>query len=105
VVVDAAGAVDVTYLALAHGRIEVLLARSTMQGVRFEPPQRVTSQSFNPMQGGSVGGGKKAGALGLWWIGDYQGLATGGGLIHPFWNDTRTGRLEIFTAAIAVSTM
>jgi hypothetical protein len=35
---------------------------------------------------------------GAWWIGDYQGLAVDGRLLHPFWNDTRTGRLEIFTA-------
>ena len=34
------------------------------------------------------------------WIGDYQGLAAGAGMIYPFWNDTRTGHMEIFTAAV-----
>lgn len=33
-------------------------------------------------------------------IGDYQGLAADNYFAHPFWNDTRTGSQEIFTAAV-----
>jgi hypothetical protein len=51
----------------------------------------ITSQPFNPAQGGEPG------KHGAWWIGDYQGLASAGGTVHLFWNDPRTGRLEIFT--------
>jgi len=32
--------------------------------------------------------------------GEAQGLAATPGAFHPFWNDTRTGRPEIFTAAV-----
>jgi hypothetical protein len=54
----------------------------------------VSGTSFDPNLG--VQGGKG----GAWWIGDYQGLAAGGGMVYPLWNDTRTGRLEIFAAAV-----
>jgi hypothetical protein len=30
----------------------------------------------------------------------YQGLAADNTFVHPFWNDARTGKQEIFTAAI-----
>ena len=95
VVVDDTGGVDVTYFALSRGRVTVMLARATTGAGRFGPPQRISSRPFDPALGRHEGG--KSGA---WWIGDYQGLAAGGGLIHPFWNDTRTGHLEIFTAAV-----
>ena len=72
-----------------------MLTRSTTHGTAFNSPLRVTSRAFNPALG--LTGNPKHG---LWWIGDYQGLAAGGGVIHPFWNDTRPGRLEIFTAAV-----
>jgi hypothetical protein len=38
---------------------------------------------------------RNLGQHGAWWIGDYQGLASAAGAVHPFWNDSRTGRLEI----------
>src|SRR5207247_5708416 len=66
VVVGAAGRVAVSYLALAHGRVDALLAQSTTHGARFGPPQRMTTRSFDPALG--LPGGKE----GLWWIGDYQ---------------------------------
>ncbi len=71
VVVDAQGGVDVTCFALAHGRVNLLLARSTTQGPSFGVPRQVTSRPFDPTLGWH---GQKTGA---WWIGDYQGLATG----------------------------
>jgi hypothetical protein len=98
IAVDDAGGVDVTFFALAHGRVAVILARSTAGGTRFVSRLDVTDSPFDPSRG-LPGGGKH----GRWWIGDYQGLAAGGGMIHPFWNDTRTGHLDIFTAAIAVT--
>jgi hypothetical protein len=60
-------------------------------GLSFGAPQRVTPSGFNPMKGLPTG---KNGPF----IGDYQALATSGTTVHPFWNDTRTGRLELFTA-------
>jgi hypothetical protein len=98
VTVDGTGAVDVTYFALAHDRVSVILARSTTHGASFDGYQTVTSQSFDPNLG--MRGPGKGGKQSLWWIGDYQGLAAGGDMIHPFWNDTRPGQLQIFTAAI-----
>ena len=52
---------------------------------------RVTSVSFDPAlsQPGTSP-----------WLGDYQGLAVGPRTIYPFWNDTRTGHMALFTSAI-----
>ena len=86
-VVAADGAVYVSYFALARGRIDVFLARSTTHGASFGPSRRITGVSSR------VGG----------WLGDYQGLAAGPATIYPFWNDWRTGRLEIYTAAVNLS--
>jgi hypothetical protein len=100
--VDALGGVDVAYFALTNGHIDEMIARSRTQGTSFGPSQRVTSQSFDPALGLEIDiGGKGSGQGSSWWIGDYQGLAVGqDNLLHPFWNDTSTGHLEIFTAAI-----
>jgi hypothetical protein len=87
------GTLVVSYFALAHARVDLYLVRSDNQGARFEPPVRVTSRSWDPTLGISIGNGQ-------FFAGDYQGLAAGPRTIYPFWNDTRTGRLEIFTAAI-----
>ncbi|HLI08717.1 MAG TPA: hypothetical protein VKV40_19290 [Ktedonobacteraceae bacterium] len=32
--------------------------------------------------------------------GCYQGLASDNHFAHPFWNDTRTGSQQVFTAAV-----
>jgi hypothetical protein len=32
------------------------------------------------------------------YLGDHQGLVAAGGAFHPLWNDTRTGRMQLFTA-------
>ena len=52
---------------------------------RFGPPVRVTSRPFDPARG------TLSGKHGAWWIGDYQGLASAAGRIHPFWNDPAPG--------------
>jgi hypothetical protein len=87
--IDETGRLAVTVFADNQGWIDVLLFVSRPGSTRFRSPQRVTTRPF-------------ALSLGVHgrWIGDYQGLACTGDTIHPFWNDTRTGNLEIFTATI-----
>lgn len=77
-----------------HRLIDVYLAQSADHGASFLPNLRVTTQSWNPTVGAPVD------EFGSLFIGDYQGLTTDDAFVHPFWNDTRTGRQEIFTAAI-----
>jgi hypothetical protein len=60
--------------------------------------QRVTSEAFDPTAGVPD---TKHGAR---WLGDYQGLAAGGGVLHALWNDTRTGNLELFATAFPIPT-
>jgi hypothetical protein len=75
----------------ADHQIDVVLLRAKAFTDQFTAPQVITSHAFNPGDGGGEG------KHGAWWIGDYQGLAPASGMVYPFWNDTRTGRLEIFT--------
>jgi hypothetical protein len=77
--------------AYRRGTIDVVVLVAERATARFGPPVRVTSRPFDPAQG------TLSGKHGAWWIGDYQGLASALGRIHPFWNDPRSGRLEIFT--------
>jgi hypothetical protein len=96
--VDGSGQVGVSFFALAGGHVAVLLARSLDGGASFAPAMAVTSRPFDPLLG--MRGGGTSVKDSLWWIGDYQGLAAGPHVMYPFWNDTRTGRLEIFTTAV-----
>lgn len=77
-----------------HRRIDVYLAQSIDGGASFLKNVRVTSQSWDPARGAPID------EYGLQFIGDYQGLTADNFFAHPFWNDTRTGQQEIFTAAI-----
>ena len=77
-----------------HLFLDVYLAQSTDHGVSFLPNLRVTTQSWNPAVDAPVD------ESGLQFIGDYQGMAADNLYVHPFWNDTRTGSQEIFTAAV-----
>jgi hypothetical protein len=97
VAVGPRGTVAVSYLALVGGRCMVYLAQSVTHGARFATSQRVSGAAFDPWRGLTTI------RRGAWWIGDYQGLAVDGRLLHPFWNDARTGRLEIFTAAMPLA--
>ena len=85
--------VYVSYFKLVHGRVDVFLAKSTTYGASFQSIRQVNSASFDPALGDQHR--EKGG-----WIGDYQGLAAGNEQVYPFWNDTRTGHMEIFTAPI-----
>ncbi|HLH62944.1 MAG TPA: hypothetical protein VKV20_14780 [Ktedonobacteraceae bacterium] len=77
-----------------HKLIDVYLGQSIDQGRSFLKNIRVTTQSWDPAVDAPVD------ENGLQFIGDYQGLSSDDHFVHPFWNDTRTGRQEIFTAAI-----
>lgn len=77
-----------------HRLIDVYLAQSTNKGASFLKNVRVTTQSWDPAVDAPIDGS------GLQFIGDYQGLAADDHFVHPFWNDTRTGKQEIFTAAV-----
>jgi hypothetical protein len=75
--------------------IDEFLARSIDGGASFGPALRITSASWDPAVDAPVP------SKGVTFIGDYQGLAVDRGQVFPFWNDTRTGRQDIFTAAIS----
>ncbi len=78
-----------------HRLIDVYLAQSINKGASFLKNVRVTTQSWDPVVDAPIDGS------GQQFIGDYQGLAADDHFAHPFWNDTRTGKQEIFTAAVA----
>jgi hypothetical protein len=78
----------------AHRLIDVFLAQSVDHGASFRPNVRVTSVSWDSAVGAPVDGG------GNEFIGDYQGLAADDQYAHPFWNDTRDGAQQIYTAAV-----
>jgi hypothetical protein len=77
-----------------HRWIDVYLAQSIDHGASFLKNVRVTSQSWDPAVDAPVD------EYGSQFIGDYQGLAVDNRFVHPFWNDTRTGAQEIFSAAV-----
>jgi hypothetical protein len=77
-----------------HRLIDVYLAQSIDHGASFLNNVRVTTQSWDPAVDAPVD------ENGLQFIGDYQGLSADNTFVHPFWNDTRTGSQQIFTAAL-----
>jgi len=77
-------------------KIDVYLAQSTNGGQSFHPNVRVTNVSWDPSLDAPV----PVGGPPVTFIGDYQGLAVDNHFAHVFWNDTRTGTQEIFTAAM-----
>lgn len=83
-----------TRLDSQHRLIDVYLAQSIDHGASFLKNMRITTQSWDPAIDALVD------EYGLQFIGDYQGLAADSHFVHPFWNDTRTGAQEIFTAAV-----
>ena len=54
----------------------------------------MTAAPFDPHDATTASRGK----YGAWWIGDWQGIASGAGAFHLVWNDTRTGKLDLFAA-------
>jgi hypothetical protein len=94
--VDAAGRVAISAFALANGRVDEVLLLSPRREFRFGPPLRVTTAPFDPRNPTTASGGK----YGAWWIGDWQGIASGAGFFHLVWNDTRTGKLDLYAATV-----
>jgi hypothetical protein len=97
--VDAAGRVAISAFALADGRIDEVLLVSAAGGLRFAPPLRVTTAPFDPLDPTTATRGK----YGIWWIGDWQGITSGAGAFRLVWNDTRTGKLDLFAATVRPS--
>jgi hypothetical protein len=93
--VDDAGRVAISAFALADGRVNQVLLVSQPQELRFRPPLQVTTAAFDPHS--ATASGTKHGA---WWIGDYQGITASAGAFHLVWNDTRTGKLDLFAATV-----
>ena len=93
---DEQGRVAISAFALANGRIDEVLLVSTGDQLRFAPPLRVTKTPFDPLDPATASRGK----YGIWWIGDWQGIASDAGAFHLMWNDTRTGRLDLFAATV-----
>jgi hypothetical protein len=93
---DATGRVAISAFALANGRMDEILLVSTRGGLRFAPPLRVTRTPFDPLDAATASRGK----YGIWWLGDWQGIASSAGAFHLMWNDTRTGQLDLFAATV-----
>jgi hypothetical protein len=96
VAADEAGRVAISAFALANGRVDEVLLVSRAGELRFGPPLRVTTASFNPLDPTTTSRGK----YGIWWIGDWQGIASSAGAFRLVWNDTRTGKLDLFAATV-----
>jgi hypothetical protein len=94
--VDAAGRVAISAFALANGRMDEVLLLSRPKELRFRPPLRVTTASFDPHNSTTASRGK----YGAWWIGDWQGIAASTDAFHLVWNDTRTGKLDLYAATV-----
>lgn len=93
---DASDRVAISAFALSDDRIDEVLLIATRGDLRFAPPLRVTRTPFDPLDAAMASRGK----YGIWWLGDWQGIASSGGTFHLMWNDTRTGQLDLFAATV-----
>jgi hypothetical protein len=96
VAVDEAGRVAISAFALANGHMDEVLLVASSGELRFGRPLRLTTAPFDPLIPTTASRGK----YGIWWLGDWQGIASGAGAFHLVWNDTRTGKLDLFAAAV-----
>jgi hypothetical protein len=92
--IDEAGRLALSAFVHRGLMVDVAVLRAGPFSDRFGQPQVVTSRPFDPSVPAVPG------KHGAWWMGDYQGLASAGGTVWPFWNDGRTGRLQIYTRAV-----
>jgi hypothetical protein len=99
ITVDPAGRTGISAYVFEEGLVRTEFFVSGQRTLRFSRPRQVTAGPFDPAAGGLPGGFKH----GTWWIGDHQGLTADAGAFHPVWSDTRTGELEIYTAAVATT--
>lgn len=93
--VNESGQVALSAFALAGGRVDRMVLFSPPRELRFGAPRRVTTASFNPLNGMPSGG-----KHGAWYIGDYQGIAATSGAFQLVWNDTRAGKLDLYAATV-----
>jgi hypothetical protein len=93
--IDDAGRIAISAFALANGRVNQVLLVSPPKQLRFQPPLQVTSTAFDPHSPTDSGG-----KHGAWWIGDYQGITANVGAFQLVWNDTRTGKLDLYSATV-----
>jgi hypothetical protein len=91
VAVNGEGRVGVSVFAVAQSRVGVLLFVSGHHATGFQR-WSVTGRAFDATLAESAGG--------QYYLGDHQGLAASRDAFHPFWNDTRTGRMEIFAGTV-----
>ena len=92
--VDDAGRIGISAFALAHGLVSQVLLLSRPHQFRFRAPLHVTTAPFDPHSP------TEPGKHGAWWIGDYQGITASAEAFHLVWNDTRTGKLDLFAATV-----
>jgi hypothetical protein len=93
--INEAGRLGISAFALANGHVNQVLLLSKPHQLRFQAPLHITTTAFDPHS--PTESGMKHGA---WWIGDYQGITTSAGAFHLMWNDTRTGKLDLFAATV-----
>jgi hypothetical protein len=74
-------------------RVDRAALISEQAGSDGESEAQVTTTAFDP-HSPTASGGKH----GAWWIGDYQGITAGA--VHLVWNDTRTGKLDLYAATV-----
>jgi hypothetical protein len=92
VAIDDTGRIGVMAFAMTHGMVSAVLIQSARGSSRFGPPIAVTDHPFNVRM--------VAGQNGNLHLGNYQALATTPGTFRPLWNDARTGKLQLYTAAV-----
>ena len=77
------------------GRLMSRTSEPSGTGALKVPPRKLTSAPFDP-HSPTASGGKH----GAWWIGDYQGIAATGSTFYLVWNDTRSGKLDLYAAGV-----
>ena len=92
--IDEAGRLALSAFAYRRGLIDVVVFVAEPPSAPLRPAGTGDQPAVRP------GPGTLSGKHGAWWIGDYQGLASAAGRIHPFWNDPRAGRLELYTTSL-----
>ncbi|WP_433170350.1 sialidase family protein [Actinoallomurus sp. CA-150999] len=87
VAVDDHGRLAVSVIAVRRTEVEVQMYTAQPRGTGFRR-HTLTSRPFD------------AALAPDGYLGDHQGLTAAGDRFHPLWNDTRTGRMELFTATL-----
>jgi hypothetical protein len=93
------GRVGLSAFAVTDGRVRLAMSISAPGGTAFPPLRSITSAPGFDFHLGLATG---QGAATEDWIGSYQGLAATSAAFHPVWNDTSTGRLELFSATVLI---